>query len=593
MNDEFEVTAQVAALHATSPQEWWNAADDLLDAARVLFPPRTDHPPTESVQILAGIARLLQRAPFPAVLLYTHRAKDAVPPGLRPQRASGPPEADVLLLALTAAALGDAEPWPMGIADSASLQRAVTAMTGPIACRTLALRLYAMLFLLQKYPQVEPAHHSNLLRRLVWLTDPRTEDPRDLLLGLTAECDPLAPAPLTTPGRAAIEPLAAFPLADWARTDGVQAHVRLGGRILNIRRHRTVTFADLGWAGQTMQLCLEPAPGAQLRPGDLIVVAGRIGSTGSGRNALFAEKVEHHCRGTALRHPDTLHCTAILSAIRRYLQDTAFIEVVTPVLSDDYRGGASRPFTTWAHAAGRSQYLRVTTEPALLELIACGTTRCYEIGASFRNEGLRGQRIKEFTMLEAYSADLDRQGMLQHVTGLIAAAGPTAPTLRHTTFDAAFEQISGAHPSDTDAVCALAATHIPEFASRTQDPDQLARRLWRNHLRGRLTGLVAITDIPGPSSPLIEGEGRAAQRTWLYLHGIEIAEISSNERRPQVLAAAFSRQFAADRHAVHRDYQHLIAVFEAGLPPVVGVGLGLTRLAQVINHHSTFLEQIP
>jgi elongation factor P--beta-lysine ligase len=228
----------------------------------------------------------------------------------------------------------------------------------------------------------------------------------------------------------------------------------------------------------------------------------------------------------------------------------------------------------------------VTTEPALLELIACGITRCYEIGPSFRNERLRGQKIKEFTMLEAYSVDLDRSGMLGHICGLIEAACLTVPALRCFSFDDAFEQTSGVNPSDNSAVRALADDRIPDFASRTGNKDLLVRRLWRNELRSRLTGLVAITDIPGPSSPLIEGEGRSAQRTWLYLDGVEIAEISRNERRPQVLATAFARQFSADRHPVHRDYQGVVAMFEAGMPPVVGVGLGLTRLAEVLHHRA-------
>ena len=268
---------------------------------------------------------------------------------------------------------------------------------------------------------------------------------------------------------------------------------------------------------------------------------------------------------------------------RRYLQDASFHEATTPILSDSYRGGASRPFTTWGHAIGRSQYLRVTTEPALLQLLAAGLTRCYEIGPSFRNEGLHGQPVKEFTMLEAYAIDVDRPAMLNHVTSMIAAAYPALPPLKLATFDETFEQISGIHPADSSAVRSYATQRIPGYAATTGDPDRLVRRLWRNELRGQLPGFVAITAVPGPASPLIEGRGRAAERTWLYLHGVEIAEISRNERRPEVLAAAFAAQFANDPHAVHRDYQTIIATFEAGLPPVVGVGLGLTRLAYIID----------
>lgn len=586
MNSLRDVVARVAALHARTEGGVWNAADDLLDAVRVLFPPYSDEPAAESIQILAAIGRLLQHAPIATVPLYTARAEDVVPASLRPRAATGPPEQDVLLLSLAAAALSEAEPWPAGPVDPDSLRRAVTAFTGPVVCRVLTLRVCAMLYLLRRYPEAKPELRAILLRRLVWLTDPRTEDPGDILAGLTGERDPLAPPPRAARSRSSVEALPLFPLADWAHVDVRGVHLRLGGRVVNVRKHRTVSFADLAWNGREIQLCLEAELGVQLRPGDLVVVIGRTGATRSGHAALFVDEVEHRHPGALPGRPDTLQQTAILTPIRRYLQDASFAEAATPVLADTYRGGASRPFSTWAYATDRSQYLRVTTEPALLELIACGITRCYEIGPSFRNERLRGQKIKEFTMLEAYSVDLDRSGMLGHICGLIEAACSTVPALRCFSFDEAFEQTSGVNPSDNSAVRALADDRIPGFASRTGNPDLLVRRLWRNEFRSRLTGLVAITDIPGPSSPLIEGEGRAAQRTWLYLEGVEIAEISRNERRPQVLATAFARQFSADRHPVHRDYQDIVATFEAGLPPVVGVGLGLTRLAHVLHQRA-------
>jgi len=479
----------------------------------------------------------------------------------------------------------DGMPWPAGDADPDALRSAVAMLTGPIACRTTTLRACALGYLLRQLPQLRLARHRDLLRRLAWLTDPRTEDPQELLIRLTDPRDPLAPTPQVSDGIRQGGALRDFPLADWRRTGTRGESLRLSGRVLAVRRHSRVIFADLAWDGCGLQLCLDPKAGTQIHPGDLVVVSGRTGSTRSGRNAMYVDVVEQHVRGAQPRRLSPLIRTGLLAPIRRYLDQAGFHEAITSILGDSYRGGAARAFTTWAHAAGRSEYLRVTTEPALLELISAGFTRCYEVGPSFRNERLRGQPVKEFTMLEAYAGDLDRAGMLDHVTQMILAAYPDVPPLRHTTFDEAFEHLSHVRPTDAETVRSLAAERIPEYAARTNDVDLLARRIWRNELRGSLPGFVALTGIPGPASPLIEGQGRSAERTWLYLHGIEIAEISQNERRPEILAAAFAAQFASDSHAVHRDYRPVLTTFEAGLPPVAGVGMGLNRLAEIIDRH--------
>lgn len=587
MTTNAELAVRAAQLHAASPRRSWNAARELLDSAQHLFPPHMDQTPAEAVLIMASIARLLEHGAVPAVELLSHRSEAQLPSALTPASANGPAEQDVLLLSLAAATPPGEQPWPAGEVDHDALLEILTALTGPIACRAAVLRACAIAFLLRLLPSCEDARRRFVLRRLVWLADPRTESPHDILLSLTGRGDPLAPVletlSLDPPGRV----LEDFPLEDWARIGTTGEHLRLAGRVLNVRRHRMVTFADLAWAQQSVQLCLESKVGLSLRPSDLVVVEGRIGATRSGQQAVFVEHLECSIRSVGPQQQATMDTVEVLDPVRRYLQSAGFTEAATPILSDGYRGGAARPFTTWAHSAEKNQYLRVTTEPALLELIASGYTRCYEIGPSFRNEGLRGRPVKEFTMLEAYAADLDRPAMLEHVSRLIAAAYPGAPELQHWTFDDAFLHLSGISTCDTPAISALAATRIPEYAARTSDPDLLVRRLWRNELRSQLAGHIAITQIPGPSSPLIEGEGRAAARTWIYLHGVEIAEISRNERRPDVLAAAFAQQFALDPHPVHRDYQQILDTFAAGLPPVVGFGLGMTRLSDVVDRHRT------
>ncbi len=570
---------EIAATHSSSPQTTWDAAGELLDAARLLFTAgRTGG--TDGVDdLLAGIARLLAHGPYLAVRLHGAAADSALPDEIRPTRPLGPPEEDVLLHALAAAAAPGREPWPSGPADPERLLKAVLALSGPIPCRTVALRAAAVCYLLHRVPSAEDPNRRRLLRRIGWLLDPRTDDAGTLLLGLTGQDDPLIPR-LEGSARVASHPESSepFPLSSWRTTDGV---LRLGGRIRAMRQHRRLTFADLCWDGRSAQLAIDRDQATGLHTGDLVAVRGTRGISRSGQPTVFVTHLERHQPGSAPPAPAAVAASTALKPVRDHLGTGGFLEVITPVLTDGYFGGAARPFTTWAAAAERRQYLRVTTELALLEAIAAGTSRCYEIGPSFRNEGLHGQPAKEFLMLEAYAVDLDLPGMADYLVSLIREVTAYPGELRSVSFDEAFREVSGVDPSDVPAVRALSARRIPVTAARTDDPDILVRRLWRNGLRRGLQGLVAIEAIPGPSSPLIAGTGRAAERVWLYVDGIEFAEVSRNECDPGRLSERFQRQFAQDQHRVHRDYRQVIGIFESGVPPCVGIGLSIARLAQL------------
>ncbi|MFJ6136254.1 amino acid--tRNA ligase-related protein [Kitasatospora sp. NPDC092286] len=583
------LAAEIAATHATLPTTTWDAPAEMLDAACGLFTAERGGREDGADAVLAGIARILAHGPYPAVRLHATGC-ELLPPDIRPERPLGPPEEDVLLHAIALATSPGTEPWPHGPVDRESLSEAIPALAGAVPCRTTALRAVAVRYLLRRLPSADDRHRRWLLRRIAWLLDPRTDDAGTLLCRLTGPDDPLV-ARLGSQDREASPPDSSepFPPAGWPCWQTEDGMLRLGGRILALREHRRLTFADLGWDGHTAQLAISRDLAAGLRAGDLVAVRGTRGISRTGQPTVFVTRLERREPGAVRAAPDALAATAVLRAVREHLAAAGFAEVITPVLTDGYFGGAARPFATWAAAAGRHQYLRVTTELALLDVIASGTSRCYEIGPSFRNEGLRGQPAKEFLMLEAYAVDFDLGGMTEYAVSLARKVTVHQGSLRRMSFDEAFREVSGVDLSDVPAIRALSDEHIPVTAARTDDPDILARRLWRSSLRHRLQGLAAIDGIPGPASPLIAGTGRAAQRVWLYVDGLEVAEVSRNERNTGLLAEAFQSQFADDPHPVHRDYRKAVDMFAGGVPPCVGIGLSVTRLAQLARRHATRL----
>ncbi|MFD7645676.1 amino acid--tRNA ligase-related protein [Kitasatospora sp. NPDC059795] len=575
--DTAALAASVARTHTSSAPTRWDAPTELLSAAAVLF---TARPTDGADHLLAGIARLLDCVPHDAVALHSS-------PGNR-----GPRELDILHHALAAATEPGQPPWPHSPADPARLAAAATTLCATIPCQLTGLRAAAVLHLLRLLPDTRGEHHRDLLRRTAWLLDPRTDDPVHLLLALTGPDDPLAPPPRSS-AAAGPRATAPLPLADWAAWPSPGHSVLLAGRLTAVRVHKKTTFADLAWDGRTAQLALTSTAAAKLQAGDLVAARGTCSTSSTGHPTLFVDRLDLHERGTRAPLPPSALLTPALEPLRAHLAAGGFRETLTPTLTGGYFGGTARPFTTWADAAGHRQYLRVTSELDLLATIAAGTTRCYEIGPSFRNEGQRGRPTVEFTMLEAYAADLTLPLATAYLADLVTGiTGITSP-LVHRTFDHAFAAITGIDPADAPAVRALAAERTPHTAEHTDDADRLARRLWRHSVRQHLRGFTAITDIPGPSSPLIAGTGRRAQRIWLYADGLELAEIAANERDPHRLADAFTTQFAMDRHLAHRAYQQVIDLYDSGLPPCVGFGMSVTRLAGLHPAHLPAQRRTP
>src|SRR5437773_6180226 len=108
------------------------------------------------------------------------------------------------------------------------------------------------------------------------------------------------------------------------------------------------------------------------------------------------------------------------TAVRRFLDDEAFLEVETPVLQPLYGGALARPFITHLNALERDYYLRIATELYLKRCVVGGIEKVYELGKDFRNEGLSPKHNPEFTMLEWYEAYADYEDTAKRFEQLVA-----------------------------------------------------------------------------------------------------------------------------------------------------------------------------
>lgn len=92
----------------------------------------------------------------------------------------------------------------------------------------------------------------------------------------------------------------------------------------------------------------------------------------------------------------------IIDNIRTFLKNDGFLEVETPILLNISGGASAQPFKTYHNSHNEILELRIATEIYLKKLIVGGLDRVYEIGRSFRNEGISTKHNPEFTSIEFY-----------------------------------------------------------------------------------------------------------------------------------------------------------------------------------------------
>lgn len=93
-----------------------------------------------------------------------------------------------------------------------------------------------------------------------------------------------------------------------------------------------------------------------------------------------------------------------IRALREFYWRNGFVEVETPILTNNASGALAKPFKTHYNALDLDVYLRIAPETYLKECIVGGFEKVFEIGKIFRNEGMDPSHLQEFTEVEHYVA---------------------------------------------------------------------------------------------------------------------------------------------------------------------------------------------
>jgi lysyl-tRNA synthetase class 2 len=304
----------------------------------------------------------------------------------------------------------------------------------------------------------------------------------------------------------------------------------------------------------------------------------------------------------------------IISAIRGYMESLGYLEVETPMLHPIPGGAAARPFVTHHNALDMELYLRIAPELFLKRLIVGGFERVYEINRSFRNEGMSPRHNPEFTMLEAYAAFTNLEGMMELLEGMIAEAA--SAVLDGTTVSYQGEEIDLAPPwrrvTMLELVCEATGEAISfetelerlrELCSKnditTEDAwgkGKLITELFEKLAEHTLIQPTFVTEYPLETSPLARkkpGEPELTERFELIVSGREMANAFSELIDPIDQRERFEAQVEAkaggDDEAMGFDEDYLRAM-EYGLPPCGGIGVGIDRLVMLLTDSASIRD---
>jgi len=306
--------------------------------------------------------------------------------------------------------------------------------------------------------------------------------------------------------------------------------------------------------------------------------------------------------------------TRIIDSARRKMNERGYLEVETPMMHPLAGGAVARPFKTQHNALGRDLYLRIAPELYLKRLLVGGFDKVFEINRSFRNEGLSTKHNPEFTMMEWYEAFATMQNQMDLTKNIIVNAAKAIDCGEKIKWDEleidlgkfSQEKLSDLVLSynkdlskkDLNDRSALEKYFkgLGKKTDKTWGTGRLLLEIFEETVEERLINPTFVTEYPVEVSPLSRrnpDNPDFADRFELFIGGKEFANGFCELNDPDDQASRFEAQVAAkdsgDKEAMDFDEDYITAL-EHGMPPAVGVGLGIDRLVMLLTNQSSIRD---
>lgn len=421
------------------------------------------------------------------------------------------------------------------------------------------------------------------------------------------------------------------------------------GRLMSLRGHGGLLFADLGDSTARIQLWMQKKKLEAtfdliklLDVGDHIAVKGTIVTTKTGEVSVDVDELQ--LLGKSMRplpsdwyglsdteeryrkrYLDLLMNeevrkrfnmrTKMISGVRAYLDGLGFYEVETPTLQVQYGGANAKPFKTHLNALDIPMFLRIADELYLKRLVVGGYDRVYEICKDFRNEGVDLTHNPEFTMIEYYEAYADyhrvmdvTEGLFKHLANLLFGkhemhvhehtinVGEKWPRITMTDIVKEKLGIDVNEMSHEELLDYAKKEKIEVLGGETKG--QLIFSIFDHRVTPFLVEPTWIIDYPEDVSPL--SKPHPTKPGWVerfegYIGGKEICDGWSELTDPKIQRERFEGDTKAvrkDREEAQKVDEDFIEAMEYGMPPIGGIGIGIDRLTMFFTNTWSIKEVI-
>jgi lysyl-tRNA synthetase class 2 len=298
---------------------------------------------------------------------------------------------------------------------------------------------------------------------------------------------------------------------------------------------------------------------------------------------------------------------AVLKSLRGTLDDRGYVEVETPILQLTNGGAAARPFRTHLNALDQEMLLRIALELDLKKAMIGGVDKVYEIGRTFRNEGLDSTHAAEFSMLEAYEAYGDQHTMIALAKDMVRNAHRALGSPEITARDGSVIDLEGEwreapilelvsealdakvdEHTDAGTLRGYADKHGVALQDSWGAPE-IVVELFEQLVEDTLIQPTFVMDYPAAVKPLAKPHRDAPElnEAWdLIINGVELGAAYSELNDPVIQRERLVQQslMAAqgDPEAMDLDESFLKAM-EYGMPPAGGIGIGVDRLIMLLT----------
>ena len=303
----------------------------------------------------------------------------------------------------------------------------------------------------------------------------------------------------------------------------------------------------------------------------------------------------------------------IIQSIRKNLEEAGYLEVETPMMHPIPGGANAKPFKTHHNALDKELFLRIAPELYLKRLLVGGFEKVFEINRNFRNEGLSTIHNPEFTMLEFYEA----YGTLKKTTLFVQKLVQDSIKAVNDSLTIMYEEKELDLKNDFD-VKSLKDLVKDELKVDLDTEEQIFNaaknsgikikkdwgwgkvllELFEEHVEKKLWQPTFVKDYPYEVSPLSrkkDGDENYTDRIELFIAGREFANFFCELNDPTDQEERFIQQVkqkdSGDEEAMLYDDDYINAL-KHGMPPAMGVGLGIDRLVMLATNKSSIRDVV-